>query len=274
MKKKILCALELFKSNVLHWAMMSLLFNLGHAEDSSWAASADLTLANKYIAHGMDIGDDKAQWQPSVSLKNKSLGLHVFYWSSLPFDRNTDANDEHDLAIRWAKVFGEGRRAVRWTALANYWLYPNLSISTDKNGKTIASQNLQGMKWSLGVALPDRIRFGKMKLTPSYDIYHWMPVKDQQFDSGTEHQFHMTMTSDSPFSSEQQLNWSVGVSYFSDGLFGRETGLAYNDVQLSTGIDLIYGFSLVPMLGYQWSHLDSYNTEDEVLANLTLSKTF
>lgn len=242
-------------------------------EEGRWlqGVTADVTVASKYIAHGMNLGGDSWSFQPTVIVETTVPGLSLQVWSAMPFDRDLRASDETDILIHYRRsVFGDKRYKVAFHSYADYWFLPH---SPQANRPDL---ELRGLKYKIGAAMPSLIRLGGLSLVPDYSFYHWQSVDSGAFKDGGTHEMHLRTSVPSggcPVLPEgSAFNLAGGIAYH-DGAFGMKSGWSHGTAHVSLGVPA-GPVALAAGINYQWSFEDTVNPDDEFWASFSATAAF
>jgi hypothetical protein len=233
--------------------------------------SADYTYASRYVAHGFNIGDTPAH-QPSFSISSGKLpGFNFTFWSSLTVDRDEKGSDELDYMFVYNRTFmKDDPWAIALSAYFDYWVYPNISVDTDRDGNPISDpSDLQGQKYHLGASLPSVVPMPEgFSLSPGYNHYFWTPVKDDQFDSGSVHELVLSGSAPLPLPEAtavpQSVNWKATMNYHT-GFLGVDSGWSHATAHISTSAPICGSLAWHASLDYQWTFEETLNgNKDDV----------
>ncbi len=235
----------------------------------------DLTVASRYVAHGINIGDDEAVVQPSVFLQNVfTPGLEFFVWTNFAIDREQHAADEYDFVVRYTRLLApRSPFGVRAFALADYYVYPHYELPVNKNGKLIEKTDFNGFKLGSGIEFVNLIPpLGPVKLIPGYSLYYWTPIEKKLFEDGYANEFSLTCVVPLPIQERQLLFIRAVRNYYSE-IFGIERGLSHTSLHMATTFNFGH-FQVRPTVNYQWTHEPTMNHEDEFWFSIALVRTF
>lgn len=232
----------------------------------------DVTLASKYMAHGMNIGGDEPVWQPSLAIDGILPGMTLKAWMNHPVDGDLDEFVEVDYLLMLQHTFdAKSPTAVNLHGYVDYWVYPFKGIEDDPGN------DLDGWKFHAGISLPNLIQAGRVPVIPSYNYYFWTPRESGEFDRGGIHELFLF----APIPGDllwlrtpggQTIDLGASLNYH-DGAFGFPSALSHATAHLSTTFNW-RGILLTPAVNYQWSFEDAVNPEDELWASFSASVKF
>lgn len=238
----------------------------------------DLTLAEKYMAHGFNINGDHASFQPSLTLDTKVPGLQLTAWSAMPVNREQDEKNEFDYLLKYGHTFFGGEPyAVNVHGYVDYWEYPNTRDAGSVDPATGSPiEDLTGWKFNGGVTLPKLLPLGPACLVPSYNYYFWTPRHSGGFEDGGVHEIFLNynppLESFLPVGGKQTLDLSASINNH-DGAFGVQPGWSHATAHASTTF-VIATLKVTPSVNYQWSFEDTVDNEDEFWTSISVARDF
>jgi hypothetical protein len=242
----------------------------------------DATWVSKYIWNGFDKLDDKAAFQPSVTLDLFDSGFTVGVWGSwagASGDRNfsTVNATELDYIVGWSGTLNPGERTQVDIGLS--WIYYDF---IDEPSNVADAQSVVA-----SIALPQLTGFG---LVPRYTAQYFWPAEGggpSNDVTGWIHRFgldyNLVVGEIIPNNPEQVFTFGWDITYNDGaGLAGTSDALG-TDVDhdwshmtwsVVTEIGCPWGGTFRPGLYYQTSMDDSVNDEDELWTGLSYTLEF
>lgn len=224
---------------------------------------ASLTYVGKYMANGMDVGDDEPSIQPQIILSFAETGLYFKYWASFPIDRDHDISDEHDIILGYSRnVLADSRWAMNVRAYIDYWWCPHKHVTTDIDGDAISARDCGGLQYAVGLSLPKLIELpeGSGSMTLTYDYKYWDGYwgKPDLYETGGTHIFGLDYAY-----TELELPIFVSTTLnYHEGAFGIDP--SWSHVTLSVSSKWTKGdWYVEPSVNYQETMEDTLNDEDE-----------
>ena len=223
---------------------------------------ADMTYVSKYIYRGVDFYGDNGAWQPSVYFDLFQTGFNFGIWASIPDEQGDEEWTELDINPSYCFNMFQGEDYQANVTL-EYWYF-----GYPKSNHFNEDQSAQ-----LKVKMPNLIKIGDIKVIPMYFYCQKWPVS-----SGLPYQvagyFHqLRLTTIVPISEKQTLDFMAETVYRGN-VWGLGNGISHVQLSLSSSFDMGNGFCLTPGINYQYSMMESVNTEDELWTSLSLSKSF
>jgi len=245
------------------------------AEDGQYGVTVDTTWVSKYIWRGIDLLDDKAAIQPSVSMDLGS-GFSATVWSSWAGssqgggDISTVNADEMDYILSYANSINEDD--ISAIAYSLNWVYYDF---TDQPSKAADAQEINA-----SIAMPNLCPYG---IVPSYTIAKMWAAKaygDAGDVGGWIHVFGLDYGLTVPGFLENNPEQTIDLHWdltFNDGAGlaagGVDSDWSHTTFGASTDIAL-GGGTLRPGVFYQVSMDESVNNEDELYTAVSYSFNF
>jgi hypothetical protein len=235
--------------------------------------NSSLAVASHYMTHGFNVGDDKPNLQPTVTLGLPGAGLNFTYWASLPLDRGENRFDEHDVAVAWGNTLSVAGMTVPVRLGATYFHYPNQPVFQNRYGRAIQPVDHSGMKFSAGISSPSLTLGGAVVTRFDYDVYRWVPLHHDLFAPGTAQEIGLdlalpTLAQDSSdFASLGAPSLHVAINHH-DGAFGVNPGWSHAYARLSLPFRLGPEFFQLD-LTRQWSWEKTVSPDNENWAMLS-----
>lgn len=244
------------------------------AEDGQYGVTVDTTWVSKYIWRGIDILDDKAAFQPSVSVDLGS-GFSATVWASWAGASQNGGSvstvdaDEMDYILSYGNSINEGEASA-----INYslnWVYYDF---TDQPSKAADAQEINA-----SFAMPNICPGG---VVPSYTIVRMWSAKDGDAGSvgGWIHvlglDYGLTVPGFMENNPEQtiDLHWDLT---FNDGAGAAAGGVDsdWSHMTFGASTDIALGSGTFrPGVFYQVSMEDTVNNEDEFYTGVSYSLSF
>lgn len=256
---------------ILMGASAPLLAAMEAAEDAAlnldeWKLTSDLTWVSRYVPDGFSVGGDHPAWQPSVLIDTPLPGFSIKFWGCIQAERAQKASDEYDLILSYAHDFCQDSPfAITVDAAIYYFVFPNSSITEDRDGNAISPHDLMGVKFWAGFALPKLIPLGDSFLIPSYHYSYWIPLDGELFEPGGMHTLRLDYSHSLPVFIPGVKSQSVfigGIMNYHDGFFGVAPGWSHTIMRAGTAVGITDDLSASISFNYQWSFTDSVNPED------------
>ncbi len=236
---------------------------------SDIGVTVDATWVSKYIWRGIDLYDDKAALQPSITFDIGDTGISGGVWWSIGGSSGGGGTslvdgEELDYFLTYSHSINEGDEsqmdyAVSWI----YYDYPDM-----------ASVDSDAQEFNIAIALPNVCDFG---IVPKYQyVYGWdskSPGANRKIE-GSLHIFGIEYDMDvaelqNPVTFTADLVYNDGA--FVDGVDHDWSHVVWG---LSTSFDCPTGGVITPAIYYQTSMEDTVNPEDELWTGISYSLSF
>jgi len=252
---------------------MVVLFAMGGVAcgmEDGLGVDVDVTWVSKYVWRGIDILDDKAATQPSITLDLYGTGLSFNAWASYAGSskggsaRSTVDAQEWDYTLTYANSIFDGQTYK--TNYAASWIYYDFPDKASKDGDM--------QEFNLGLSWPEVFPFG---VVPSYVIAYSWPAKGggiARSNQGFAHVFGLSYSlemADLP----NPLNFNFTTVY-NDGCGGAAVKHDWSHIlwSVSTPFDGPMGGTITPAVYYQKSMEETINTEDELWIGVSYGLSF
>ncbi|NLH14995.1 MAG: hypothetical protein GX455_00300 [Phycisphaerae bacterium] len=247
------------------------------ATGAAWAAEGklgtevDLTWASKFIWRGIDVGDNKAAFQPSVNFDLWGTGFSTKIWGTwLGGPTNGDEaegpTEKYEYSLTYANSLNKGDAAQLDYALTYTYADYYTTSSEDFDYQDIAAS----------FSLP-KIH---CMFVPHYTVaYSWSGRPGPTtgwLNSGSEGFVHIVGVDYNFKVSEQPMTFSANAIY-NDGTYGEAVDHDWCAVVwgLSTSFKCPFtGGKVVPAIYYQTSMDDSVNENDEFWTTISYKISF
>jgi len=227
----------------------------------------DTTWVSKYIFRGIDVLDDKAAFQPSITMDLFGTGFSTGVWASLPGSSkgagsvSTVDREEWDYFITYSNTVCEGTQnqldyAVSWI----YYDFPDM-----------ASKDRDMQEFNLAMAWPQVCSSG---IVPSYTVVYTWPAKGGGAVAGGSGWIHVFGLGYPICITElpNPINFACDAT-FNDGAYGVDHDWSHLTWSLSTSLDCGPG-TFTPAIYYQTSMENDVNRSDELWAGVSYGLTF
>lgn len=244
----------------------------------------DATWVSKYIWRGYDVLDDKAAFQPSVSIDLFDTGFSFTVWASYPGSSKGGASNstvnltEYDYILTYSNSAFEGE--AHQLDYAVNWIYYDL---IENASKTSDFQEL-----NIAVAMPQICGFG---IVPHYTAAYLWTAKGGGVSNtvgGWIHEigldYNLVLGEIIPNNPEQILTFSWDITYNGGaGAISTNPAVSAPAVDhdwshmtfgLSTEFVDPFGGKIRPGVYWQKSMEDTVNNEDELWTGLSYTLSF
>ncbi len=260
------------RNQVLTLCVVALLAGPVLAQGSDLGVTVDATWVSKYIWRGLDLGDNKAAFQPSVEFDLWGSGFSTKLWGTwLGGPTNgPEANlptEKLEYSLTYANSVNKGDTTQLDYALTYTYADYYTTSSSDRDYQDLA----------LSLAWPQV--FGG-ELVPHYTLaYSWSGRPGPTtgwLTSGAEGFVHMPGVDYKFHMGEQPMVFSANA-IFNDGVYGEAVDHDWAAIVwgLSTSFKCpMTGAKITPSLYYQTSMDDSVNENDEFWTGLSYTYKF
>lgn len=249
------------------------------ASGAAWAAEGklgtevDLTWASKFIWRGIDVGDNKAAFQPSVNFDLWGSGFSTKVWGTwLGSETNglegSVPTEKLEYSLTYANSLNKGDAAQVDYSLtytyADYYTHASSAFDYQDLAATIALPKI----CSAGFVPHYTIAYswsGRPGPTPGYLTGRHDDAAGFVHIFGTDYNFKLC---------EQPMTFSANAVY-NDGTYGDNVDHDWSHIVwgLSTSFKVGSG-SFVPAIYYQTSMEDTVNPNDEFWTTLSYKFSF
>jgi len=254
---------------ILLWAS-----GLAYALSDAPGVTFEGTFATRYLWRGYDRFDDKAAFQPSVTVDWYDTGFSTTFWASLPGSSGTDTVStvnatEFDYILAYACTLFEGE-SYATKAKVNYIYYDFI----DQPDSAADAQEI-----GAGLAWPDICPAG---FVPHYYVGKIWPSRSNSALGGNYGgwihifglSYDLTVAGILPDTEEQVITLMTDLVY-NDGFGSATADHDWSHMTFGAKTDVPVGqMTFTPALYYQMSMDDSVNSEDELYALLSFSYSF